>query len=76
MNLTTRLNRLEAISGRFMTPAECQAAADRYSAAYDDAAGRFSSAITPAAFVTAITTTRSPFQQLLLACCLLGDDDI
>jgi hypothetical protein len=77
MTLQTRLVQLEARgSGRSLTPAEREAAIERYAEAHQASAGAYPGAISPAAHCAAITTAHDPAQQRLLACMLPGDDNI
>jgi len=77
MTLQSRLTRLKACGGSGMLNATERAAAiARYTDTYVAAGDAFSSALTPAAYRTAVENTRNPAWQRLLACMLPGDDDI
>lgn len=77
MTLQNRLARLEAGSGEaWLTEAERDAAAERYADTFHASAGAFPAAMTPDEYRTALSVTRVPSQQRLLACMLPGDDDI
>lgn len=77
MTLQTRLARLEASGDEaWLTEAERDAAADRYADTFRASAGAFPSAMTPDDYRTALSASRVPSQQRLLACMLPGDDDI
>ncbi len=77
MTLQTRLARLEVGSGEaWLTDAERNTAAERYADTYHASAGAFPFAMTPDVYRTALSASRVPSQQRLLACMLPGDDDI
>lgn len=77
MKLDNRLAKLEARSGAGMlTAQECDAAATRYAEVHAATGHLFPAAVAPAAYRHALTTSRHPDQQRLLACMIPGDDDI
>lgn len=77
MTLHSRLARLEAGSTAvWLTGAECDAAATRYAEVHAATHHLFPDAMTPAAYRHALTNSRHPDQQRLLACMIPGDDDI
>ena len=77
MRLDARIARLEASGGDgMMSPAEIGAAADRYAEARRGFGNAFPNAMSPAAYRTALDTTRDPKRQRVLACWMPGDDDL
>lgn len=77
MTLQSRITRLEARNGAsLLTESERESAIERYADTHRAIGSAFPSAMNPAAYRSAIETTRNPVQQHFLVCMLPGDDDI
>lgn len=77
MRLDSRVARLEAAGpGAFLTAEDRDTACARYADAHDSMIETFPGALTPAAYRTALETTRDPKHQRVFACWMPGDEDL
>jgi len=77
MRLDARIARLEAAGpGAFLTADEQDAACARYADVHASTIGSFPGAMSPAAYSSALETTRDPKYQRVFACWMPGDDDL
>ncbi|MEG3166398.1 hypothetical protein U1701_17595 [Sphingomonas sp. PB2P19] len=77
MRLDARIARLEATGpGAFLSVDDCDTACARYAEAHASMIMSFPNAMPPAAYRTALETTRDPMHQRVFACWMRGDEDL